>query len=116
MDTPGHTNFSDEVCAAMRLSDGALLVVDAVEGVMVGTERAVRAAAAEGLSLCLVVTKLDRLIVELKLPPADAYFKLKHTIEEVGPLAGACDVRPPGGLRRALCALRCTLGTRRHAA
>ncbi len=35
-------NFSDEMCAALRLADGALLVVDAVEGIMVNTERAVK--------------------------------------------------------------------------
>ena len=37
MDTPGHVNFSDEVTASMRLSDGVLLVVDAVEGVATST-------------------------------------------------------------------------------
>lgn len=31
----------------------------------------------------LVVNKVDRLILELRLPPQDAYFKLKQTIEEV---------------------------------
>ncbi len=67
----------------MRLADGLLLVVDAVEGVMVTTQRIIQQAAAEQLSLCLVVSKVDRLITELKLPPADAYFKLKHTIKEV---------------------------------
>lgn len=41
-DTPGHVNFSDETCAALRLCDGALLVVDAVEGVMMGTERLIK--------------------------------------------------------------------------
>ncbi|PSC73984.1 116 kDa U5 small nuclear ribonucleo component-like [Micractinium conductrix] len=86
MDTPGHVNFSDELCAALRLADGALLVVDAVEGVMVGTERTIKAAAAEGLPLCLLISKVDRLLLELKLPPADAYHKLKHTIEEVNAL------------------------------
>ena len=89
LDTPGHPNFSDDVSAATRLADGALLAVDAVEGVMVGTERAVRAAAAEGLTVCLVITKLDRLITELKLPPADAYHKLRHTIQEVNALIAA---------------------------
>lgn len=86
MDTPGHVNFSDELSASLRLADGVLLVVDAVEGVMVGTERAVKAAAAEGLPICLLVSKVDRLLLELKLPPPDAYHKLRHTIEEVNTL------------------------------
>jgi U5 small nuclear ribonucleoprotein component len=67
----------------MRLADGVLLVVDAAEGVMAVTERAVRQAVAEGLAVTLMISKVDRLILELKLPPADAYYKLKHTIEEV---------------------------------
>ena len=36
--------------------------------------------------MCLLITKLDRLITELKLPPSDAYHKLRHTIEEVNAL------------------------------
>ncbi|KAL4855038.1 U5 small nuclear ribonucleoprotein component CLO [Chlorella vulgaris] len=86
IDTPGHVNFSDELSAALRLSDGVLLVVDAVEGVMVGTERAIKAAATEGLPICLLISKFDRLLLELKLPPPDAYHKLRHTIEEVNSL------------------------------
>ena len=31
----------------------------------------------------MFISKIDRLIVELKLPPADAYHKLRHTIEEI---------------------------------
>ena len=42
IDTPGHPNFSDEVCAGLRLSDGAVLVVDCVEGCMANTERIVK--------------------------------------------------------------------------
>jgi len=38
-DTPGHVNFSDEICCALRICDGVVLVVDAIEGVMLGTER-----------------------------------------------------------------------------
>ncbi|GAO51234.1 P-loop containing nucleoside triphosphate hydrolase protein [Saitoella complicata NRRL Y-17804] len=83
IDTPGHVNFVDEVAAAVRLADGVVLVVDAVEGVMINTEQVIKHALGEGLPLVLVINKVDRLILELKLPPADAYFKLKHTIEEV---------------------------------
>jgi 116 kDa U5 small nuclear ribonucleoprotein component len=81
-DTPGHTNFSDEVTAALTLADGALLCVDAAEGVMLGTEHSLRQALLQGLDVTLCITKVDRLIVELKIPPADAYFKLRHVIEE----------------------------------
>lgn len=83
MDCPGHVNFNDEVTAALRLADGVLLVVDAVEGVMVVTERAIKQAVAENLPICVMLSKVDRLITELKLPPADAYHKLRHVLEEV---------------------------------
>lgn len=83
LDTPGHVNFVDEVAASLRLVDGVCLVVDVVEGVQVNTEQIIRHAALEDIPITLIVNKLDRLILELKLPPNDAYFKLKHVIEEV---------------------------------
>ena len=70
----------------MRLADGVVLVVDAVEGVMLVTEKAIKQACQEGLPICLLVSKVDRLITELKVPPTDAYFKLRHTIDEVNSL------------------------------
>ena len=82
----GHVNFNDEVTAAMRVSDGVLLVVDAVEGVMLVTQKAIKQACQEGLPICLLISKVDRLITELKVPPNDAYFKLRHTIDEVNSL------------------------------
>ncbi|MCJ1228404.1 hypothetical protein MMC12_005065 [Toensbergia leucococca] len=83
MDTPGHVNFVDEVAASLRLVDGVVLVVDVVEGVQINTEQMIKYAVLEDLPLTLIVNKMDRLILELKLPPTDAYFKLKHVIEEV---------------------------------
>ncbi|EEF29877.1 116 kD U5 small nuclear ribonucleoprotein component, putative [Ricinus communis] len=83
MDTPGHVNFSDEMTAALRIADGAVLIVDAAEGVMVNTERAIRHAIQERLPIVLVINKVDRLITELKLPPKDAYHKLRHTLEVI---------------------------------
>ncbi|KAJ2007297.1 hypothetical protein GGI04_001575 [Coemansia thaxteri] len=95
MDAPGHVNFIDEVVASLRLADGLVLVVDAVEGVMTSTERIIQAAVRERLSITLVVNKVDRLILELKLPPADAYYKLKLTIEEVNSVVAACPLATP---------------------
>lgn len=83
IDTPGHVNFVDEVAASLRLVDGVVLVVDVVEGVNINTEQIIKYAVLEDLPLTLVVNKMDRLILELKLPPNDAYFKLKHVVEEV---------------------------------
>ena len=83
LDTPGHVNFVDEVAASLRLVDGVVLVVDVVEGVQINTEQIIKYAVLENLPLILVVNKMDRLILELKLPPSDAYFKLKHVIEQV---------------------------------
>ena len=83
MDTPGHPCFSDEVSAGMRLSDGVLLVIDCVEGVTAFVERLVKEAMRARLPIVCVINKLDRLVLELKLPPADAYFKIKHTIDEL---------------------------------
>ncbi|OJJ46317.1 hypothetical protein ASPZODRAFT_142931 [Penicilliopsis zonata CBS 506.65] len=83
IDTPGHVNFVDEVASSLRLADGVVLVVDVVEGVQTNTKKIIEHAVLEDLPLTLVVNKMDRLILELKLPPNDAYFKLKHVIEEV---------------------------------
>ena len=95
LDTPGHIDFSDEVTAALRLADAALLVVDAAEGVQVQTRRLLHHAAREGLRVLLLINKIDRLMLELKLPPADAYHKLQHIIEEVNGLLAAVNYPHP---------------------
>ncbi|KAK8303904.1 hypothetical protein V6Z12_D04G183400 [Gossypium hirsutum] len=74
METPGHVNFSDELTAALRLADGAVLIVDAAEGVMVNTERAIRHAIQDRIPIVVVINKL---------PPKDAYHKLRHTLEVI---------------------------------
>lgn len=83
IDTPGHVNFADEVASALRITDGVVLVVDVVEGVQVSTEQTIKHAVLEDLPMVLVINKMDRLILELKIPPSDAYFKIKHVVEEV---------------------------------
>lgn len=86
MDTPGHPGFSDEVTAGLRLSDGIVLVVDCLEGMTFYVERLVREALKQQLKIVVFMNKLDRLVLELKLPPADAYFKLKHTLDDLNAL------------------------------
>ena len=83
VDTPGHACFAGEVAAALRAADGAAVVVDAVEGVTLQTERVLRAAVREGLPLVVVLNKIDRLVLELHVPPADAYHKLRDILETV---------------------------------
>uniref|UniRef100_A0A1B6HIK8 116 kDa U5 small nuclear ribonucleoprotein component n=2 Tax=Cicadellinae TaxID=33370 RepID=A0A1B6HIK8_9HEMI len=85
-DTPGHVNFSDEVTAAMRVSDGVVVFVDAAEGVMLNTERLIKHAVQEKLAITVCINKIDRLMLELKLPPQDAYYKIRHIVDEVNGL------------------------------
>ena len=82
-DTPGHVNFSDEVTAAMRLSDGIVLFVDASEGVMLNTERLVEHAVQEKLAITLCINKIDRLILILASTPRFVYIleDLKNSFE-----------------------------------
>ena len=83
IDSPGHMDFCSEVSTAARLSDGALILVDAVEGVHIQTHAVLRQCWIEKLSPCLVLNKIDRLICELRLSPLEAYTRLLRIVHEV---------------------------------
>ncbi len=94
-DTPGHISFTGEVSRALRGSDGAIILVDALEGVMTQTETNIRLAVGE--EYCkpvLYINKVDRLISELRLSPKDTFERIDKITSEVNELIKK--VRPEG--------------------
>ncbi|CAL8253961.1 unnamed protein product [Merluccius merluccius] len=83
IDSPGHVDFSSEVTAALRVTDGALVVVDCVSGVCVQTETVLRQAIAERIKPVLMMNKMDRALLELQLEPERLYQTFQRIIESV---------------------------------
>src|SRR5271157_1150294 len=86
IDTPGHVDFGGDVTRAMRAVDGAVVVVDAVEGTMPQTETVLRQALKENVKPILFINKVDRLINELKIEKKDMPIRLGKVIDHVNKL------------------------------
>ncbi|MCK9318024.1 MULTISPECIES: elongation factor EF-2 [unclassified Methanoculleus] len=86
IDTPGHVDFGGDVTRAMRAVDGAVVVVDAVEGTMPQTETVLRQALKEGVRPVLFINKVDRLINELKVDEQEMQIRLAKVIDKVNKL------------------------------
>ncbi len=86
IDTPGHVDFSGKVTRSLRVLDGAIVVVDAVEGVMTQTETVLRQSLEERVRPLLFINKIDRLIKELKLSPQEIQKRFVDIIKEVNRL------------------------------
>ena len=82
IDSPGHVDFQAEVSAAARLTDGAVLVVDAVEGVRAQTCSVIRQAWENRIVPILFVNKLDKL-ASLVDDPAEANNSIRQIVENV---------------------------------
>jgi len=83
IDSPGHVDFSSEVTAALRVTDGALVVVDTIEGVCVQTETVLRQALGERIKPVVIINKVDRALLELQVSKEDLYQSFSRTIESV---------------------------------
>ena len=88
IDSPGHVDFSGEVSTASRLCDGAVVLVDAVEGVCSQTVAVLRQAWTERLKPVLVINKMDRLVTELRMSSAEAHTHLSRLLEQVNAVLG----------------------------
>ncbi|KAK8500725.1 hypothetical protein V6N12_031385 [Hibiscus sabdariffa] len=105
IDSPGHVDFSSEVTAALRITDGALVVVDCIEGVCVQTETVLRQALGERIRPVLTVNKMDRCFLELQVDGEEAYQTFQKVIENANvimatyedPLLGDVQVYPEKG-------------------
>lgn len=83
IDSPGHVDFSSEVTAALRVTDGALVVVDCVSGVCVQTETVLRQAIGERIKPVLFMNKMDRALLELQLEQEDLYQTFQRIVENI---------------------------------
>lgn len=86
VDTPGHVDFFDKVSRAIRTIDGAIVVVDAVEGVMPQTETVMRQILKERVKPILFINKTDRLIRELKLTELETLERFSKIVKDVNNL------------------------------
>lgn len=86
IDSPGHVEFNSEVVRSLRSSDGAILVVDIIDGVMTQTETVLGQALNEGIDIILFINKVDRIITEKLFNSEEILQRMKSTVSNINNL------------------------------
>lgn len=82
-DCPGHPDFHDEIETCLNAVEGAVLVLDVLEGFTKRDKRVVSLLLKRNLPFTVVLNKFDRLILELRLPPPDFYHKVRYVLDDI---------------------------------
>lgn len=82
-DCPGHPDFQDEIETTLSIVEGAVLVIDVLEGFTRRDKRILGLLIKKNLPFSIVLNKFDRLILELKLPPTDFYHKIRYILDDI---------------------------------
>ncbi|KAI3677417.1 hypothetical protein L2E82_51702 [Cichorium intybus] len=93
IDSPGHVDFSSEVAAALRITDGALLVVDCIEGVCMQTETVIYQSIYERVRPVLTINKVDRCFVGPQADGEEVYQLFRSLIEDVNDAVHVDDLK-----------------------
>ena len=93
IDSPGHVDFSYEIFSALKMVDGALILIDVIEGICSQTESVIRQAWDEKIKCVLVFNKIDKLITTVQLDPLEAYEHLYNLLEKVNALMSSLILR-----------------------
>ena len=93
IDVPGHVDFSYEIFSSLKMVDGAIIMIDVIEGICSQTESAIRQAWDEKIKYILVLNKIDKLFGVVEMTPEEAYAHLKNLLEKVNAMMSSLILR-----------------------
>ena len=93
IDVPGHVDFSYEIYSSLKMVDGALILIDVIEGICSQTESVIRQTWDEKIKYVLVFNKIDKLFNIVEMTPEDAYEHLKNLLEKVNAMMSSLILR-----------------------
>ena len=87
-DNPGHLDFIQETFLTSYLTDGAIFLVDVVEGLTLSARGMLFRLLDHKIPIILLLNKMDRLLIERKLTPIEAYDVLITLISDINTAVG----------------------------